>query len=140
MHPTLAEFLTSRGYLTAGFAANTYWLSYESGMDRGFVHYEDYPFSLGAMLGSTMPGRWLLSNLRSPWDYHGVKWVRAQSRDARGINASFLNWLSMNRSRGPAVLRVFELSRRPRAVSASGRRRSTLWPAPRIAQRLHDAA
>jgi arylsulfatase A-like enzyme len=97
-YPTLAEFLTSQGYLTAGFAANTYWLSYESGMNRGFVHYEDYPFSLGAILGSTMPGRWLLSNLRSPRDYYGVKWVRAQSRDARGINTSFLNWLSLNQS------------------------------------------
>jgi arylsulfatase A-like enzyme len=97
-YPTLAGFLTSRGYLTAGFAANTYWLSYESGMNRGFVHYEDYPLSLGTILGSTMPGRWLLSNLRSPRDYHGVKWVRAQSRDAAGINTSFLNWLSLYRS------------------------------------------
>jgi arylsulfatase A-like enzyme len=97
-YPTLAGFLTSRGYLTAGFAANTYWLSYESGMNRGFVHYEDYPLTLGTILGSTMPGRWLLSNLRSPRDYHGVKWVRAQSRDAAGINTSFLNWLSLYRS------------------------------------------
>jgi arylsulfatase A-like enzyme len=97
-YPTLAEFLASRGYLTAGFAANTYWLSYESGIIRGFVHYEDYPLSLGTILGSTMPGRWLVSNLRRPRDYHGVKWVRAQSRDARGINTSFLNWLSQYRS------------------------------------------
>ena len=99
-YPTLAEFLTSRGYLTAGFAANTYWCSYESGMNRGFLHYEDYPLSAGAILASTMPGRWILSNLRSPRDYYSVKWIRAQSRDARGINASLLNWLSGNRSTG----------------------------------------
>jgi arylsulfatase A-like enzyme len=92
--PTLAGFLASRGYATAGFAANTFWCSYESGMDRGFAHYEDYPLTPGTMLGSTGPGRWLLENLRGPRDYYGVKWIRAQSRDAAGINDSFLSWLS----------------------------------------------
>jgi arylsulfatase A-like enzyme len=97
-YPTLADFLTSRGFLTAGFAANTYWCSYESGMNRGFVHYEDYPLTPGTVLASTMPGRWLLSNLRSPRDYYSVKWIRAQSRDARGINNALLDWLSHSRS------------------------------------------
>ncbi len=92
--PTLAGFLASRGYATAGFAANTFWCSYESGMDRGFAHYEDYPLTPGIMLGSTGPGRWLLENLRGPRDYYGVKWIRSQSRDAAGINDSFLSWLS----------------------------------------------
>ena len=99
-YPTLAEFLTSRGVLTAGFAANTYWCSYESGMNRGFVHYEDYPLTAGTILGSSMLGRWILSNLREPWDYYSVKWIRAQSRDAGGINAAFLDWLSLSGSKG----------------------------------------
>jgi arylsulfatase A-like enzyme len=100
-YPTLAEFLASRGYATAGFVANTHWCSYESGMDRGFAHYEDYPLTPATILGSTVPGRWLLENLRDPRDYYSIKWIRSQSRDARGINRSFLDWLSRERQRGP---------------------------------------
>ena len=40
--PTLAEYLGSRGYATAGFVANVQYCSYEFGLDRGFTHYEDY--------------------------------------------------------------------------------------------------
>jgi arylsulfatase A-like enzyme len=93
-YPTLAGFLAARGYLTAGFAANTHWCTYESGMDRGFIHYEDYPLTARSILGSTVPGRWLLSNLRTPRDYHSVKWIRAQSRDANRVNGAFLDWLT----------------------------------------------
>jgi arylsulfatase A-like enzyme len=99
-YPTLAEFLAARGYLTAGFAANTHWCSYESGMDRGFAHYEDYPLTPGTVLGTTAPGRWLLENLRDPREYSPVKWIRSQSRDAAGINRSFFDWLSRERGRG----------------------------------------
>ncbi|MGQ0647592.1 MAG: sulfatase [Gemmatimonadaceae bacterium] len=41
-HRTLAEILAGRGYRTAGFAANHFYTSYESGLTRGFDHYEDY--------------------------------------------------------------------------------------------------
>ena len=41
-YPTLAEYLGSHGYATAGFAANTLFCSYDTGIDRGFTHYEDY--------------------------------------------------------------------------------------------------
>jgi arylsulfatase A-like enzyme len=93
-YPTLAEFLASRGYLTAGFAANTYWCSYESGMDRGFAHYEDYPLTPRSILGSTVPGRWILESLFRPVDFSSAKWIRSQSRWAGEINRSFLNWLT----------------------------------------------
>jgi arylsulfatase A-like enzyme len=43
--PTLAERLRDRGYLTAGFAANLLYTSYESGLTRGFIDYQDYPFT-----------------------------------------------------------------------------------------------
>src|SRR5207249_5139040 len=96
-YPTLAEFLSARGYLTAGFIANTYWCSYESRMDRGFVHYEDYPLLPWTILASTVPGRWLVKNTLPAGDYYGVKWIEAQSRDARGINRALLEWLSRRR-------------------------------------------
>ena len=54
--PTLAEFLAARGYLTAGFAANTSYCSYETGLDRGFAHYEDYVLSPRNILATTAPG------------------------------------------------------------------------------------
>lgn len=41
-HPTLAEELARRGYRTGGFAANHFYTSRESGLARGFEHYEDY--------------------------------------------------------------------------------------------------
>ena len=40
--PTLAEYLGSHGYATAGFVANQLYCSYDTGLDRGFTHYEDY--------------------------------------------------------------------------------------------------
>jgi arylsulfatase A-like enzyme len=95
--PTLAELLASRGFFTAGFAANTNWCSYESGMNRGFVHYEDYPLTPRTILGSTLPGRWILTTLVNPGDYYNAKWVRSQSRDAQAVNRAFLDWLSGGR-------------------------------------------
>ena len=40
--PTIAELFRSRGYATAGFVANTYYTGYDSGLNRGFIRYEDY--------------------------------------------------------------------------------------------------
>jgi arylsulfatase A-like enzyme len=92
--PTLAEYLHKRGYLTAGFVANTVHCSYESGLDRGFLHYEDYPLSGPTVLGSSAAGHWILERLAGLGDPFDEKWVRFQSRDARGINSAFLRWLS----------------------------------------------
>ncbi len=38
--PTLAEAFRDRGYLTTGFAANIVYVSDESGLARGFAHYD----------------------------------------------------------------------------------------------------
>jgi arylsulfatase A-like enzyme len=40
--PTLAEYLGNHGFATAGFVANTGYCSQETGLARGFTHYEDY--------------------------------------------------------------------------------------------------
>ena len=59
-HPTLAEYLGSHGYATAGFVANTIYCSYDTGLDRGFTHYEDYvprrldPFRTARLVDLTM--------------------------------------------------------------------------------------
>jgi arylsulfatase A-like enzyme len=92
-YPTLAEYLAARGYQTVGFVANTRGCSYETGLDRGFAEYEDYPLAPRFLLGRTVPGRWILKNLFGRGDFYDAKWIDLQSRDARGINDAFLDWL-----------------------------------------------
>jgi arylsulfatase A-like enzyme len=100
--PTLAEFLASRGYQTAAFVANTSSLTYESGLDRGFAHFEDYSLTPMSILARTIPGEWIVTRvLRLGGWYHAAKWVRLQSRDAGGINSAFLDWLGRRRTDRP---------------------------------------
>jgi arylsulfatase A-like enzyme len=44
--PTLAEYLANHGYDTAGFVANLDYCNRETGLARGFAHYEDFPIEL----------------------------------------------------------------------------------------------
>ena len=96
-YPTLAEVLADRGYSTAGFVANTTYCSYETGLDRGFDHYEDYDVTpRGVLLCSSVVERtlnfvhkhpslagWLGDDGRSAGD----------RKDASRINRDFLGWL-----------------------------------------------
>jgi arylsulfatase A-like enzyme len=95
--PTLAEYLGAKGFQTAGFAANTSYLSYESRINRGFARYEDFVASPLAALGTSAIGRWLVDNALQPADFYRRKWAATRSRDARQINARFLEWLSVSR-------------------------------------------
>lgn len=99
-HPTLAEVLTSRGYLTAGFVANTTYCSHETRMDRGFSHYEDYVTSPRSLIASSSPGQWIARTFLDPRDAYGLKWARFQSRDAKGVNSAFLDWLARKQGVG----------------------------------------
>ena len=108
--PTLAEYLSSRGYQTVGFAANTHYCSYETGLDRGFLHYEDYPLTPRFLLGRTLAGRWILETILGQGEAYAQKWIRLQSRDARGITDAFLDWLRRRRPDRPffAFLNYFD--------------------------------
>jgi arylsulfatase A-like enzyme len=108
--PTLAEYLASRGYQTAGFAANTNCCSYESGLARGFTHFDDYALTPWSLLSRTVPGKWILENITYSDDFYGKKWVGLQSRGAVEINDSFLGWLSQRRPDRPffAFLNYFD--------------------------------
>jgi arylsulfatase A-like enzyme len=101
--PTLAEYLGSLGYATAGFVGNTFYCSYDSGLDRGFTHYEDYVLEtlpalrtvhlvdlslktfaqLGLSLPTSEPILWQLT--------------REDRKDARVVNREFLDWLTARR-------------------------------------------
>ena len=51
--PTLAEHFRDRGYLTAGFVGNMHYTAWDSGLRRGFAHYEDYLVSRRQLLRSS---------------------------------------------------------------------------------------
>jgi arylsulfatase A-like enzyme len=97
--PTLAEVLTSRGYLTAGFVANTTHCSHETRLNRGFAHYEDYTMSPRSLLATSAAGQWLARKFVDKHDPYSLKWTRFQSLDANGINSAFLAWLSRHETR-----------------------------------------
>jgi arylsulfatase A-like enzyme len=85
--PILAEVMMSHGYLTGGFAANTWWLTPDSGFERGFVRFEDFSFleiAFRTSLGREMANRVLprLGYRNSPG-----------RKTADQINAAFLRWL-----------------------------------------------
>jgi arylsulfatase A-like enzyme len=90
---TLAEFLASHGYQTAGFVGNTPNCNYESGLGRGFHRYEAYPLSLRSVLARTVPGKWLLEHTWGLADPYQRKWIKFHSRPASELNAKLLDWL-----------------------------------------------
>jgi arylsulfatase A-like enzyme len=109
--PTLAEYLSSHGYQTAGFVANTSCCTYETGLARGFAHFEDYSLAPLSILARTVPGEWIVTKvLRLGGWYHDAKWVGLQSRDASQITGSFLDWLGRRRLDRPffAFLNYFD--------------------------------
>jgi len=112
--PTLAAYLGARGYATAGFVANTLYCSYDTRLDRGFTHYEDYvlePLSpmrtlyLGdAALKNVAELGWEASHhagldLLLPAPESAIWRILATERRkaASSINHEFLDWLSQRR-------------------------------------------
>jgi arylsulfatase A-like enzyme len=104
--PMLAEYLGFHGYATAGFVANTGYCSYDTGLDRGFIQYEDYilkklDFFRTSILVETTVRSVLLADQRTdvrPVHATGEfvrRWFYAGDRkDAGSINRSFLDWLA----------------------------------------------
>ena len=108
-HPTLAEFLGTRGYATAGFVGNTKYCAADSGLNRGFVHYHDFIFPeltvfksavlvhrLGKEIETNielLENRWELNHWRpyTEWFWRKLDFDR---KDAAVVNREFLNWLS----------------------------------------------
>jgi arylsulfatase A-like enzyme len=113
--PTLAEYLGSRGYATAGFVGNTYYCAYDSGLDRGFSQYWDYRLdwlpalrtvhlvdfvlkaidslapALGRSAGNGPDGGWLGLALR--------QFTQIDRKDAGVVNREFLDWLMRRHGR-----------------------------------------
>jgi arylsulfatase A-like enzyme len=89
-HPTLAEVLSARGYLTGGFVANLLFATRATGLGRGFLHYDDYPLSFGQMLLSAALFREIScsARLRQLIGWHDL----LNRRSAEDITDAFLAW------------------------------------------------
>lgn len=95
-HPTLAEVLAAHGYVTGGFAANPYYCTYESGLDRGFAHYEDLKLTSGRIIGSSSIGRSVWS---ADWCRQATGYEMLGRKSAAEVNVSFLQWIASNKER-----------------------------------------
>jgi arylsulfatase A-like enzyme len=108
-YPTLAEVLGSQGYATAGFVGNTFYCGADTGLARGFTHYEDYilpefaPFRMSALVQRPLEGfhavertfkMWLtgvsLQAVLTPFDL-------GHRKPASVVSREFLDWLSARR-------------------------------------------
>jgi len=106
--PTLAEFLAAHGYATAGFVANHFNCSRESGLARGFAHYEDYDVSPVSTLGTSGLG-WLVVKAAAMvrTEYRRVAGLETsvllsqgfRRKDAPRVNRDALRWLDANTRR-----------------------------------------
>jgi hypothetical protein len=102
--PTLAGHLGAHGYAGAGFAANIGYCSYDTGLDRGFNHYEDYWADLEHLrplrTAVLFQGAWDIT-LRLLRLGGGERFqpaleylVAPYRKDAAAVNRAFNRWLS----------------------------------------------
>lgn len=92
--PSLAETFSDRGYTTAGFVANLIACDRDSGLERGFIRYEDYPISLGEITLSSSLGRTITSSTNSTKLRRFLGGGDLLNRKtAATINHDFLSWL-----------------------------------------------
>lgn len=89
-HQTLAEALASRGYATAGFAANPWYCTRGSGLERGFAHYEDFEVGVRRFLWS--PRLWRNAAYRIEGRGNATTNRALRSR-APGLTDAALRWI-----------------------------------------------
>lgn len=95
--PTLSQWLKDHGYRTGGFVANTIYCSRETGLDRGFEHYEDYILSPGQMLQSTAWGQYLVNKVRMAAWYDNDNLIGR--RTAAQMRRRLFQWLERDDAR-----------------------------------------
>jgi len=107
--PTLAEYLASHGYDTAGFAANLEYCTRESGLAKGFAHYEDFPidvydvFNRYVALGHRIEiPSWALALDMLMVKCFGRSYdvtprSKEHAKDAAAVDRAFLRWLERRR-------------------------------------------
>jgi arylsulfatase A-like enzyme len=110
--PTLAEFLGSRGFATAGFTGNCKYCASDSGLNRGFTVYRDYifpnltAFQMASLIDRAVNGLlevelylagWLDIDLMRPLARNVGLLFKQDRKEARVVNLELLDWLSSRR-------------------------------------------
>lgn len=103
-HPVLPEILAKHGYVTAAFVANLHYTAWDSGLDRGFVHIDDYQRDAAQIIRSSAFTQTNLADtlLRLPTagnlraflhpDLSIIRQHRYQSRLGGEVVDAFLGW------------------------------------------------
>ncbi len=111
--PTIAEYLGGKGYATAGFVANRFFCGWDSGLSRGFTHYEDHAlpqlgaFRLAALVDRFLEGLRQVDRVHRNWlgfqvippieDFLVGLFTGGDRKEAAVVNREFLAWLSQRR-------------------------------------------
>ncbi len=99
-HETLAEYLAANGYATAGFVGNATYCGIETGLSRGFAHYEDHVLSVADILWSSAMGqRILLQGMFGPERRTGGTPNDFHRKDAAQIRRDMLAWVARQQGR-----------------------------------------
>ena len=88
-YPTIAEYVRAHGYATGGFVANTYWAGRHTGLDRGFVHYEDFYGTAFDGVTRTILGRQLAYPLLPRLGFIDIP----GRKQAETVNQELLGWV-----------------------------------------------
>lgn len=107
-YATLAEYLGSRGYATAGFIANLFYCGADTGLARGFTRYQDFIFpGLSALKPAGLVNRPLegLRDLSLRQGPHSLMlfpslfemFDAGNRKPAAAVSHEFLDWLSRRR-------------------------------------------
>ena len=88
--PTIAEAFRDRGFRTGAFSGNSFYFCRRAGFARGFLHFEDYFYSVADVLHRTIWGR--IVNHFIPTGVPALEEVPERQRAER-INERALRWI-----------------------------------------------
>jgi arylsulfatase A-like enzyme len=93
-HRTVAEALVAQGYATGGFIGNVTYCGVETGLGRGFAHFEDHVLSVADAVWTTALGqRVILQMVFRPERRAGGHPNEYHRKDAASIRQDLLTWL-----------------------------------------------
>jgi arylsulfatase A-like enzyme len=93
-HRTVAEALAAQGYATGGFIGNVTYCGVETGLGRGFAHFEDHVLSVTDAVWTTALGqRVILQMVFRPERRAGGHPNEYHRKDAASIRQDLLTWL-----------------------------------------------
>lgn len=93
--PTVAEAFRDRGFRTGGFSGNSLYFCRRAGFARGFLHFEDYFYSVGDVLLRTIWGR--IVDHFIPTGIPALEEI-PERQHAEQVNESALRWIDRDRT------------------------------------------